>query len=132
MLASAQYLTPHPVRGREPMDAMKTKTFLIHFAAAAIGVSAMAGNPHGGPRGFSGPGMNSGRVIIPIYGVAPGRGASAWAPGRSGNLPPGHGGIPPGQAMKQNRSFWGNWWGTPKPPQKTGWFGRSWFGKKSH
>ncbi|HYF36344.1 MAG TPA: peptidoglycan-binding domain-containing protein [Prosthecobacter sp.] len=28
------------------------------------------------------------------------RGASAFAPGRSGNLPPGHGGVPPGQAKK--------------------------------
>jgi hypothetical protein len=29
------------------------------------------------------------------------RGASAFAPGRSGNPPPGHGGIPPGQLKKE-------------------------------
>ena len=32
-----------------------------------------------------------------------GRGASAFAPGRSGNLPPGHGGVPPGQLKKELR-----------------------------
>jgi hypothetical protein len=39
-----------------------------------------------------------------IKGSAPvtvaGRGASSYAPGRSGNLPPGHGGVPPGQMKK--------------------------------
>lgn len=101
------------------MGVMKTKTLLIHLAAATLGVSAMAGNPHGGaPHGFKGGDMKHGRGGVPVY-VAPGRGASAWAPGHGRNLPPGHGGVPPGQAKKQERTFWGGFWGNPR-----NWFGR--------
>lgn len=120
-------LTPPTRANAEPIDAMKTKTLLIHLAAATLCLTAFAGNPHGGA-----PGKHGG--FAPRDGNfsnSGDRGASAWAPGRSGNLPPGHGGTPPGQMKQQNRSFWGNLWGTPrydtKKAPKTGLFGRSWF-----
>lgn len=88
------------------------------LAAAALALTAC----HTGPGTVGGSGPVVYRPAPPP--PAASNSAADYAPGRSANPPPGHGGIPPGQAKKHRSVAWGRsapppWWTAPVPARSS-------------